>query len=284
MKFATFIMQTSPSGLAGVARKAEELGFESLWIPEHIILPIEYKSPYPYGSTGRMPAPPDTPLHDPMLALAYVAGITSTIRIATGVFVLPLRNAFATAKAVASLDVLSGGRFMFGIGIGWLAEEFEAVGYNFKDRAARTREYVALMKELWTRTDPVFEGKTVRLKGFKFMPKPVQQPHPPLILGGHTEPSLKRVAQLGDGWYGIAENIEQIASVIKRLREHERQQNRTKPLELTLAPRLGGPLKVDDVRRFAAMGVERLIVAPGANARDAIAGMEKLRDDVMSKV
>lgn len=284
MKFAIFIMQTSPSGLAGVARKAEELGFESLWIPEHIILPIEYKSPYPYGSTGRMPAPPDTPLHDPMLALAYVAGITSRIRIATGVFVLPLRNAFATAKAVASLDVLSGGRFMFGIGIGWLAEEFEAVGYSFKDRAARTREYVALMKELWTRTDPVFEGKTVRLKGFKFMPKPVQQPHPPLIFGGHTEPSLKRVAQLGDGWYGIAENIEQIASVIKRLREHERQQNRTKPLELTLAPRLGGPLKVDDVRRFAAMGVERLIVATDANARDAIAGMEKLRDDVMSKV
>lgn len=284
MKFATFIMQTSPSGLAGVARKAEELGFESLWIPEHIILPIEYKSPYPYGSTGRLPAPPDTPLHDPMLALAYVAGITSRIRIATGVFVLPLRNAFATAKAVASLDVLSGGRFMFGIGIGWLAEEFEAVGYSFRDRAARTREYVALMKELWTRTDPVFEGKTVRLKGFKFMPKPVQQPHPPLIFGGHTEPSLKRVAELGDGWYGIAENIEQIASVIKRLREHERQQNRTKPLEVTLAPRLGGPLKVDGVRRLGAMGVERLIVATGANARDAIAGMEKLRDDVMSKV
>ena len=135
MKFGTFLYQTSPNSIAAVARKAEESGFESLWIPEHIILPVTYRSPYPYSSSGRMGAPPETPLHDPLLALAYVAGVTTKIRLATGVFVLPIRNAFTTAKAVASLDVLSGGRFIFGVGIGWLEEEFEGVGMNFKDRA-----------------------------------------------------------------------------------------------------------------------------------------------------
>ena len=200
MKFATFMMQTQPSSLASVARKAEELGFESLWIPEHIILPVEYKSPYPYSSTGRMPAPPQTPLHDPLIALAFVAGITSKIKLATGIFVLPIRNPFATAKAVASLDVLSGGRFIFGVGIGWLEEEFNAVGMSFKDRALRTREYLGLMKELWTAEIPVYKGKTVSIEGCGFMPKPAQRPHPPIVFGGHTEPALKRTARLGDGW------------------------------------------------------------------------------------
>src|SRR5215813_13383368 len=214
MKFGTFMMQTQPSGLSAIARKAEELGFESLWIPEHIILPVEYKSPYPYSSTGRMPAPPQTPLHDPLIALAYVAGMTSTIKLATGVFVLPIRNPFTTAKAVASLDVLSGGRFIFGVGIGWLEEEFAALGMDFKDRARRTREYLALMKELWTSVDPVYHGQTVSVAGFKFMPKPAQRPHPPIVFGGDTAPSLKRAARLGDGWYGIAETIDGIRTNI----------------------------------------------------------------------
>src|SRR5208337_1703025 len=109
MKFGTFLYQTSPNSIAAIARTAEASGFESIWIPEHIILPVTYRSPYPYSSSGRMTVPPETPLHDPMLALAFVAGITTKIRLATGVLMVPIRNAFATAKAVASLDVLSGG-------------------------------------------------------------------------------------------------------------------------------------------------------------------------------
>ena len=281
MKFGTFLFQTQPAGLAAVAHKAEELGFESLWIPEHIILPVKYKSPYPYASSGRMPAPPETPLHDPMLALAFVAGITTRIRLATGVFVLPIRNPFTTAKAVASLDVLSGGRFIFGIGIGWLEEEFAAVGMNFQDRALRSREYVALMKELWSKEDPVYAGKTVRVEGVRFMPKPVQKPHPPLVFGGHTEPSLKRAARLGDGWYGIAESLDETRRVIARLREHERAFERTLPLELTVSPRLGGPLTVDQVKQLSEMGVTRILYG-GGPAREQISAMEKFRDDVMS--
>jgi probable F420-dependent oxidoreductase len=284
MKFATFLYQTAPASIASIARKAEELGFESLWIPEHIILPIEYKSPYPYSATGRMPAPPETPLHDPMLALAFVAGITTRIKLATGIYVLPIRNPITTAKAVASLDVLSGGRFIFGIGIGWLEEEFEAVGMNFKDRALRSREYVALMKELWTKDVPSYTGKTVSIDGCKFMPKPVQKPHPPIVFGGDTEASLKRTAKLGDGWYGIGEDIEKVRVVIGRLREHERAFGRTGPLEITVAPRLGQPIGVEHIKQFAAMGVDRIIFAAGPATKDQLAGMERFQNDVMAKV
>ena len=283
MKFATFLFQTQPSSITSVARKAEELGFESLWIPEHIILPMNYKSPYPYSSSGRMPAPPETPLHDPMLALAYTAAITSKIRLATGIFVLPIRNPITTAKAVASLDVLSGGRFIFGVGIGWLQEEFEAVGMNFKDRALRTREYIELMNELWQKEEPVYHGKTVQAEGFKMNPKPVQKPHPPLVFGGHTEPSLKRAARLGDGWYGIGENLDEVAGVTKRLREHEKAFNRSKPLELTVAPRFGGPITIDQVKRLREMGVERVILGAGPTTRDHLIQMERFRDEIMAK-
>ena len=282
MKFGTFLYQTSANGIAAVARKAEECGFESLWIPEHIMLPVTYKSPYPYSSSGRMGAPPETPLHDPMLALAYVAGITSRIRLATGVFVLPIRNAFTTAKAVASLDVLSNGRFIFGVGIGWLEEEFAAVGMNFKDRALRTREYIALMKQMWTSDSPEYHGKTVAIEGFKFMPKPAQKPHPPIVFGGNTEPSLKRAAKLGDGWYGIAESVEQIGATIKRLREHERAAGRTVPLELTVS-RLREQLKPEQIGQFAEIGVSRIIVGPGATTREHIASMEKFGAEVIAR-
>ena len=282
MKFGTFVYQTSPHSIGAVARKAEECGFESLWIPEHIILPVTYKSPYPYSSSGRMGAPPESPLHDPMLALAYVAGITSKIRLATGVFVLPIRNAFTTAKAVASLDVLSGGRFIFGVGIGWLEEEFIAVGMNFKDRAMRTREYLALMKELWTSDAPNYHDKSVSVEGFKFMPKPAQKPYPPIVFGGNTEPSLKRAAKLGDGWYGIADSTEQIGATIKRLREIEREVGRTVPLELTVS-RLREQLKPEQIGQFAEMGVSRIIVGPGASTKEHIASMEKFGDEVISR-
>jgi probable F420-dependent oxidoreductase len=283
MKFGTFVFQTQPSTIAAIAHKAEELGFESLWIPEHILLPVNYKSPYPYSSTGRMPAPPESPLHDPMLVLAYVAAITTKIRLATGIYVLPIRNPFTTAKAVASLDVLSAGRFILGVGIGWLEEEFEGVGSNFKDRALRSREYIELLKELWSSDDPVYHGKTVSIEGFRMNPKPVQKPHPPFVFGGSTEPSLRRTARLGDGWYGIGETLEETERVITRLRVHEQEQHRSKPLELTVAPRFGGPITVDQVKRLRDLGVERVLLGAIASTRDQLIQMERFRDDVMAQ-
>jgi probable F420-dependent oxidoreductase len=283
MKFGVTVFQIAPAAIAAIAHKAEETGFESLWVPEHLIFPVEYKSRYPYGSTGRMPGLAGAPMHDPMVVLAYVAALTTRIKLATGVFVVPLRNAIATAKSIASLDVLSGGRFLFGIGVGWLAEEFERVGMDFHDRARRTREYVALMKQLWTSEDPVFHGRTINLEGVKFAPKPVQT-CPPLIFGGHSEASFKRAAQLGDGWYGIGHSIEELERTIARLREHERLAKRERPLEVTVALRHGRQLTLDDVKRMAAIGVDRMLVGGPQPTQEMLASIEHLGAELVAKV
>jgi probable F420-dependent oxidoreductase len=282
MKFGTFISRFRAEAIGADVRKAEEIGFESAWIAEHLIMPVHQKSAYPYTPDGRFPAPPDAPFLDPMLALAYAAALTSKIRLATGVFVVPLRNAFATAKAVATLDNLSNGRVIFGVGIGWCTEEFETVGMNFENRALRTREYLELMFELWSKNDPVYKGKTVTTEGMKFMPKPVQQPRPPIVFGGTSEPALKRTARLGDGWYGIAHSLEEAHTLIGRLREIERGQNRARPIEITLSLRTGKPLTTDDVRRLTELGVERILAGHPVKALDA-REMEKFRVEIMDK-
>jgi probable F420-dependent oxidoreductase len=282
MKFGTFISRFRADAIGADVRKAEEIGFESAWIAEHLIMPVHQKSAYPYTPDGRFPAPPDAPFLDPMLALAYAAALTSKIRLATGVFVVPLRNAFATAKAVATLDNLSGGRFIFGVGIGWCQEEFETVGMAFESRALRTREYLELMIELWSKGDPVYKGKTVATEGMKFMPKPIQRPHPPIVFGGTSEPALKRTARLGDGWYGIAHSLDEARTLVGRLREHERAHNRAKAIEITLSLRTGKPLTLDDVRRLDEFGVERILAGHPVKALNA-GEMERFRTAIMDK-
>jgi len=283
MKFGTFIARIRGEAIAADVRRAEALGFESVWIADHVILPIRAESAYPYSADGRFPVPPDAPFLDPLMALTYAAAVTSKIRLATGIFVLPMRNAFVTAKAVATLDHLSQGRFIFGVGVGWFREEFEAMGMKFEDRALRTREYIELMIELWSKSEPLYKGKTVQTEGMRFMPKTVQQPHPPIVFGGSTEPSLKRAVRLGDGWYGIANSLDQARAMIERLREHQRAQGRTRPLEVTLSLRTGKPLSADDVRGLADIGVDRALVGLPMKAIEA-SDIERFRAEVMDKV
>jgi len=189
MKFGTFIWSVPGETIAATARKAEELGYDSLWTGDHVLPVINHQPRYGNAPDGRFPT--GTPWHDPMLTLTYAAAVTTRIKIAPGVLVVPLRNPFMTAKAVASLDILSNGRFIFGVGIGWYEEEFAAIGASFKDRALRTREYIELMKALWTQDRPVYEGKTVSVKGVTFYPKPIQKPHPPIVVGGDSELAMK---------------------------------------------------------------------------------------------
>lgn len=283
MKFGTFITRQRGAAIAADVQKAEQLGFESAWIAEHLIMPVHQGSAYPYTPDGRFPAPPDVPFLDPLLTLAYAAAVTSKIRLATGIFVVPLRNAFATAKAVATLDTLSEGRVIFGVGIGWYKEEFEAVGMKFEDRALRTREYLELMCELWSKPDPLYKGRTIATEGMKFNPKTVQQPHPPIVFGGTTEAALKRTVRLGDGWYGIAHSLDEARTLIARLREFERAANRARPIEITLSLRTGKPITADDVRRLAEMGVGRTLAGHPVKALDA-AEMDRFRAEVMDKV
>ncbi|MGH7932078.1 MAG: TIGR03619 family F420-dependent LLM class oxidoreductase, partial [Candidatus Binataceae bacterium] len=260
-----------------------ELGYESAWIGEHVIMPTHFDSKYPYSADGRFPAAETAPFHDPMLALTYAAAVTSKIKVATGIFVLPLRNPIATAKAVVSLDVLSNGRLIFGVGIGWFSEEFAIIGAPFKDRALRTREYLELMTELFTKEDPVYHGKTVDVANVKFNPKPVQLPHPPYVFGGITEAAMRRTARLGDGWYGIAKSIDEAHNQIVRLHEHERTQNRAKPLEITLSLRPGHSIALDEVRQIAALGVDRLLVGLPRQALNE-EELAQFRDQIMLKL
>ncbi len=283
MKFGTFITKQRGEAIAADVRQAEQLGFESAWIAEHLIMPVNQTSAYPYTPDGRFLVPPDAPFHDPLLALAYVAALTTKIRLATGIFVVPLRNAFATAKAIATLDQLSHGRVIFGVGIGWLKEEFEAVGMKFEDRALRTREYLELMIELWSKSDPLYQGKTVATRGMKFMPKTVQQPHPPIVFGGTSELALKRTVRLGDGWYGIAHNLEEARTLISRLGEYARAAERTRPIEITLSLRTGKPLTADDVRRMAELGVDRTLAGLPIKALEG-AELERFRAEIMDKL
>lgn len=283
MKFGTFISRQRGEAIAADVCQAEQLGFESAWIAEHLIMPVKQASAYPYTADGRFPAPPDAPFHDPLLALAYVAALTTKLRLATGIFVVPLRNPFATAKAIATLDNLSQGRVIFGVGIGWLKEEFEAVGMKFEDRALRTREYLELMIELWSKSDPLYKGRTVATQGMKFMPKTVQQPHPPIVFGGTSEPALKRTVRLGDGWYGIAHSLDEARILILRLSEYARAVGRTRPIEITLSLRTGKPLTADDVRRMAELGVDRTLAGHPVKALEG-SELERFRSEIIDKV
>jgi len=280
-----------PEPLLQVAQKAEILGYESVWIPEHLAVPVTMKTPYPYSADGRFPGGPTVALHDPFVALAFLASATKRIKLGTGVFVLPLRNALAVAKAVASLDVLSNGRLLFGIGIGWLEEEFDAVGMSFKDRAARTREAIRMMKLLWTEETPQFEGRFHHFAPLGFSPKPVQKPHPPIVIGGESEPALKRAAQLGDGWYGAGYSPESVRPKLARLRELVDQAGRDfARMEVTVGTAPGVTLDLDTVRRFEDAGVHRLIAfAPGFVPRsrfesDLFPALERFADEVIAKL
>ncbi len=241
---------------------------------------FEFKSRYPGSPDGKPPVRPDIHLPDPLIVFAYLASITSKIRFGTGVFVLPLRNPFAVAKSIATLDQLSNGRFIFGVGVGWLKEEFEYVGMSWDDRALRSNEYMKLLAALWSEERPVFKGKTVEAEGFYFNPKTVQQPHPPFVIGGHGEASYKRAARLADGFYATCNNLEEAAQTIRRLREVERGYERAKPLEITMGL---GSVTVDDVKRLEEMGVERLIPGRQLVSRDSLGALRRFDSEIMSK-
>jgi len=194
----------SPENLRTLAQRAEDLGFDSVWVSDHIILPTEVDSFYPYAADGVATFTPDQPYYEPISTLNFLAGCTHRVRLGTHVLILPYRNPVLTAKMLATLDVLSNGRVILGAGVGWMEEEFQALGLdNFGQRGAVSNEYLRLFKELWTQTVPEFHGKHYDVSGAGFLPQPVQKPHPPIWIGGHTEPAIRRAAELGDGWMPI---------------------------------------------------------------------------------
>ena len=194
----------SPENLRTLAQRAESLGFDSVWVSDHIILPRKVDSFYPYAADGVATFRPDEDYYDPLATLNFLAGCTQKIRLGTHVLILPYRNPVLTAKMLSTLDVLSGGRVILGAGVGWMEEEFQALGLDtYAQRGAVTDEYIQLFKELWTKDNPEFHGEHYQLSESGFQPKPVQKPHPPIWIGGHTNPAIRRAAKYGDGWMPI---------------------------------------------------------------------------------
>ena len=204
MKFGLMYANAGPFAypelLTHLATTAERVGVESMWTVEHVVIPVGYESRYPYDPSGKIPAPEQLPIPDPLLSLTYAAAVTKKLRLATGILILPQRHPLYVAKEMATLDVLSGGRAILGIGVGWLEEEFQALGIPFAERAARTAESVRAMRSLWKDAPEPFEGKFFRWGPLESHPKPVQRPGVPIVVGGHTELAARRAARYGDGF------------------------------------------------------------------------------------
>ncbi len=247
--------------ISGVARTAEKLGFESLWAGEHIVLPDPQAPPSPMA--------PQDPCIDAVLALTWAAAATSTIRLATGIVILPQRNPLVLAKEVASLDVLSGGRLTLGVGVGYLQPEFAAIGANYDDRGAVTDDFLAAMASLWYDEHPEHHGPFSDFAGIDAYPRPVQQPIP-IVIGGHSGPAYRRAVASGHGWYGFAQKPPDTAASIVGLRRAAEQVERAEhlgELEMSVTPRV--PLTDETVSVFAELGVHRLVPMPRPGATEA---------------
>jgi probable F420-dependent oxidoreductase len=248
-----------------LARAAEERGFESLWFPEHTHIPTSRRSPWPGGPT----LPKEYwHTHDPFVALAAAAAVTSRLRLGTGICLLVERDPITTAKEVASLDFLSRGRFLFGIGGGWNAEEMEDHGTEFRSRWKLLRERVLAMKRIWTEDEASFDGELVRFAPLWSWPKPVQRPHPPIVLGGHGPRALRRVVDYCDGWLPIGVRAGDLAAEIAELRRLAREKGRD-PDAIDVSV-YGAPLDGDALARLRDVGVARAIFALPSAEADAV--------------
>jgi probable F420-dependent oxidoreductase len=269
MKFGIFGINSGvcadPDLAIRVAKAAEAAGFESVWTGEHVVLPDPQKPP--------SPAPPHMPMLDPAVALANLASETTTLKLGTGIIILPQRNPLVLAKELASVDVVSKGRLLFGVGVGYLRAEFDALGVSFDAKGARTSEAIEAIRALWTMEKPAFEGNYFSFSGIQSKPTPVQSPHPPIIVGGHSPGAYRRAVAHGNGWYGFALNWDKSAESIEGLATAAKQVERPSelgPLEIGITPAV--PLDRNAVARFADMGVSRLVPFPIARSPDEMLG------------
>lgn len=257
MKFGIFGINfgpcADPEGAVRVAQLAEQAGFESLWTGEHVVLPDPQEPP--------SPAAPETKMLDPAVALAFVAAHTNSIRLGTGIVILPQRNPLVLAKEMASVDVLSGGRLLLGVAAGYLHQEFSALGAPFSDRGARTDEAIDVIRTLWTQEKPAFEGRFWSFSGIDAQPRPTQTPSPPIVIGGHSAAAHRRAVRRGDGWYGFALDVDATRDALEGLDHVLRETDRPDQLgELEVSITPPSTVTVDDVRRYEALGVDRLIL------------------------
>jgi probable F420-dependent oxidoreductase len=255
-----FNESTEPAFIKDAVQMAEAKGVHGIWVPEHVLFFPDYASTYPYSSSGRMPGDPEG-LLDPFTALTFIAAHTQRVRLGTGICLVPQRQPVYTAKMVADLDYLSAGRVDFGVGIGWLKEEFQNLGMDFQGRGSRTEEYLLAMKALWSEGISEFKGQTVNLEPCHFNPKPVQRPHPPIIFGGESDAAMRRVARLGDGWYGYDLTPEDLGRRLNSLDAALASTGRDRSqIQVVVGPNRH-PVTEQTLYQYASMGADQ-VVAP----------------------
>ncbi|MEU4193640.1 LLM class F420-dependent oxidoreductase [Kribbella sp. NPDC026611] len=253
-----------PETLVRRARLAESAGFESLWVGDHIALPADEGG--------------DQPRLEVVVGLSYLAAATKRIRLGLGVIVLPQRQPVLLAKQLSSLDVLSNGRLTVGLGVGYVEGELAALGATLADRGARTDEYLAAMRTLWTEPVASFSGRYVTFDRVSQLPLPVQRPHPPLVIGGHSDAALRRAVATAQGWYGVYLGVPETAELLARLRTLEAARPAgLGPLEITITP--PGPVHAQTAKEYAALGVDRLVLQPttpdGSDLEEVIRSAER---------
>ncbi|MDP7357319.1 MAG: TIGR03619 family F420-dependent LLM class oxidoreductase [Pseudomonadales bacterium] len=274
MKIGTFAAFSSPQATPEIiedfGRGAEDLGLDSVWVGEHVVLFDTMEFPYPGSRDGKIPMPENGGLLDTVATLAFLAGNTKALRLGTGITLLPQRNPIYTAKEFTTLDWLSGGRIDFGVGVGWCKEEVIACGYSWQDRGARCDEFLELLQTLWTEPIASYAGDHFTLQPCRMDPKPLQKPHIPIIIGGHSRAALRRAARFGNGWYGFGTDPHTTAAVLEQLDQALAARSRSRDnFEIIMTP----PFRVseDMVRQYRDLGVDRLVVQLGGQRPDSIA-------------
>jgi probable F420-dependent oxidoreductase len=269
-----------PDLWAEVTREADRLGFESVWIPEHLVIPVQAAGS-PFAGSDHPPIPSDIPVFDVFTYLGYLAGQTERVRFGTQVYNIGLRHPFVVARAVTTLDVVSGGRAEFGVGASWLREEWQALGLDFASRGRRVDEAIGVCRRLWS--EPVVEhhGEFFDFDPVMFEPKPVQTPSPPLHIGGDGPAALRRAALVGDGWIPMNHSLEQIPAAAGRIARLREEAGRPRTVEITLGA--GGP-DGDDLRRHADAGVGRVLVKPWGRSSEAVGGMRRFAEETLPGV
>ncbi|HVX22118.1 MAG TPA: LLM class F420-dependent oxidoreductase [Acidimicrobiales bacterium] len=263
----------TPDLLAALGREAEDRGIHRIWVGEHVVLFDHYGSRYPYADDGRIPAPPGSGILEPLNTLSFLAAHTSTVRLGTAMLLLPQRNPVYTAKEVATVDWLSGGRVDLGIGVGWLREEFDAVNVPWPERGARTDDYLEVLRTLWCDDPSSFDGRFYRLPPASMFPKPLQHPHPPVHIGGETDAALRRVARAGQGWHTFNRLPDDLAEPLRRLDQLLADHGRSRSeIEVTVCPYFQD-LTPERVEGYAAAGANAVAALFFAGSADDVPAM-----------
>ncbi len=266
---------TSVAQMVGLAQLAESQGFESVWTFEHTVVPLDYASKYPYNASGKMGADPDTNFIDPLIAIAHLAAGTSTLKFGTGVNILPQANPIYVAKQAASLDFVSDGRFILGVGIGWLEEEFDACGVPFARRGARFDDYMEGMRKIWSGEVVEHAGEFVQWSGFKSFPA---APSLPVVMGGNKGKAFDRIAQFGDGWFAPTTEPGPLQEDLSKLNAACEAQGRD-PAEIEITCMWTGQGGEDAIGAMAQAGAHRLLIPLPALGPDPVAGIQKVAEE-----